>query len=130
MVETLAIDIGGLQLCATLDDGPTAVALRRILPLEIEMSRWGGEYYGACLIEIGPVEDARSEMAVGEVAYWPPGRALCIFFGPTPASTGREPRMASAGNPIGMIVSDVASLEGLPDVVSTNWSLTVGNETS
>jgi len=40
------------------------------------------------------------------VGYWPPGTALCIFFGPTPASRGEEIRAASAVNMVGKMVGD------------------------
>ena len=52
-------------------------------------------------------------MKVGELALWPPGNALCIFFGPTPASSGREPRAASPVNPIGRLIDDAAPLKAL-----------------
>ena len=62
-------------------------------------------------MEEGP--EARELMEVGEVAIWPPGSALCIFFGPTPASTGEEPRAASKVNPIGRISSGAEALKKL-----------------
>jgi hypothetical protein len=49
-------------------------------------------------------------MEVGEIAYWPPGKALCIFFGRTPASTDERPRAASPVIPIGRVT---AGLDGL-----------------
>ena len=57
--------------------------------------------------------DAREAMAVGELAYWPPGNALCLFFGPTPASTDAQPRTASPVNPIGALDGDLAALQAL-----------------
>ena len=52
-------------------------------------------------------------MEVGELAIWPDGNALCIFFGPTPASTDEKPKAISPVNPIGMIEGDVSFLKGL-----------------
>ena len=43
---------------------------------------------------------------VGDLAYWPPGQAFCIFFGRTPASRGEECRAASPVNVVGKIVGD------------------------
>jgi len=43
---------------------------------------------------------------MGDIAYWPPGNAFCIFFGPTPASTGSEIRPASAVNVVGKVKGD------------------------
>jgi hypothetical protein len=53
-------------------------------------------------------------MAVGEIAYWPPGSAFCIFFGPTPASEGSEPRAASPVNPAGQIEGDATAFSSVP----------------
>ena len=67
-------------------------------------------------------------MEVGEVAYWPPGQALCIFFGPTPASVGDEPRAASPVNPLGSIDGErsqvIAALAALPGNVAARLTLT------
>ena len=88
-------------------------ALLKKLPLELSMSRWGDEYYGGCGLSVEEEPEARDLMEVGELAVWPPGSALCIFFGPTPASTGQEPRAASKVNPIGKVVPGLEALKGL-----------------
>ena len=48
---------------------------------------------------------------LGDVGYWPPGQALCLFFGPTPASRGDEIRPASAVNIVGAIEGDPTVLK-------------------
>ena len=70
------------------------------------MSRWGDEYYGSVGLGLENDADARDVLEVGEIAYWPPGDALCVFFGPTPASKGSEPRAASAVTVLGRITSE------------------------
>lgn len=77
------------------------------------MSRWGEEYYGDCGIRVETTDDSRVDMEVGELAIWPAGNAFCIFFGPTPASTGEHPVAASPVNPIGKIFDDCSPLKGL-----------------
>lgn len=115
MPTPITLRIGTEDLTGHLNDSPTARALAARLPLKIRMSRWGDEYYGAIGQPLGVAEapDARAEMAVGELAYWPPGNALCLFFGPTPASTGSEPKAASPVNPVGLVGGDLAALRGL-----------------
>jgi len=63
--------------------------------------------------EIEP--DARQDMEVGEVAFWPDGDALAIFFGPTPVSVGKKPRAYSPCNLIGRIDGDVSSLRNITE---------------
>jgi hypothetical protein len=101
---------GSTTLEAELNDSDTARTIAAALPLQCSMSRWGDEYYGACGVNAGLDADARTLMEVGAIAFWPPGAALCFFFGPTPASRGAEPEAASAVNPVGMITSDPAAL--------------------
>jgi hypothetical protein len=91
-----------------------------LLPATIRLSRWGDEYYGSLPkpLNVDEAPDAREEMAVGEIAYWPPGNALCLFFGPTPASTGLEPRAASPVNPVGTLSGDMTPLKALGRSIS------------
>jgi hypothetical protein len=120
MPTAIQILVEGQVLPGELNDSETAKALLGRLPLRIRMSRWGDEYYGSIgePLDVAPAPDARDEMAVGELAYWIPGNALCIFFGPTPASEGDEPRAASAVNPLGMVTGPAEAL-ALKDLGAT-----------
>jgi len=115
MPRPILITIDGQAIPGELNDGETARALERRLPLKVRMSRWGDEYYGdiGAALGVKGSRDAREEMAVGELAYWPPGNALCLFFGPTPASDGAEPRAASPVNPVGKVTGDLGFLAKL-----------------
>jgi hypothetical protein len=55
---------------------------------------WGDEIYFDTEI-VAPVQEATMNVAVGDIVYWPNGRCLCIFFGPTPASSHDKPVPAS-----------------------------------
>jgi hypothetical protein len=113
MPTPIKIKIGGLELSAELNDSPTAKELTSLLPFEFIMSRWGDEYYGDCGIKVDLSHDARDVMEIGELAVWPTGRALCIFFGPTPASKGKEPRAVSPVNPVGRLIDSPEALKKL-----------------
>jgi len=113
MPTPIKIKIGTLELSAELNESPTAKKLISLLPLEFSMSRWGDEYYGDCGIRTVLSQDARDVMEVGELAVWPTGNALCIFFGTTPASKGDEPRAVSPVNPVGRLLDNSDSLKRL-----------------
>jgi len=90
-----------------LGEGATAEALWETLPVESRASLWGEEIYFPISLSAEGEPGAREEVEVGDVAYWPPGDALCLFFGPTPASTGERPRAASPVTVVGKIVSGI-----------------------
>jgi hypothetical protein len=115
MPTPIRMKVGNISLEGELNDSATGKALVQRLPLSISLSRWGEEYYGSVGTPLGvdDAPDAHDLMKVGELAYWLPGNALCIFFGPTPASTGSEPRAASPVNPAGMLRGDVGALKKL-----------------
>ena len=89
---------------AELDEGPTAEEIWNSLPLEAGANLWGDEIYFSIPVSMQPEPEARETVEVGDVAYWPQGSALCIFFGPTPASTDDKPRAASAVTVVGRVV--------------------------
>jgi hypothetical protein len=103
---------GSLSCAATLLSNATARAIWDALPIEGRGNRWGDEIYFAIPVQLD--EDHAQELVqVGDLAYWPPGNALCIFWGPTPASQGTEPRAASPVNVFARIegaVPDFGSL--------------------
>ena len=95
---------------AELNESPGARKLSHALPLTVRLSRWGDEYYGNCGLSVAEDSTARELLHVGEIAFWPPGQALCLFFGPTPASTDDRPRAASPVVPLGKITGDATAL--------------------
>jgi uncharacterized protein len=115
MPTSIRLRIGSVEMTGELNDSPTAKSLLALLPATVRMSRWGDEYYGSLPkpLDMEEAPDARELMIVGELAYWPPGNALCVFFGATPASTESEPRAASPVNPVGKLNGEVAGLKRL-----------------
>jgi len=92
---------------ATLNGSRTADAIWGALPIEGRGSRWGDEIYFTIPVTCAP-ESPREVVELGDLAYWPPGSAFCIFFGPTPASHGSEIRPASPVNVFGRVDGDPA----------------------
>ncbi len=87
----------------------TAKAIIDSLPLEGKVMRWGDEIYFETHTEIGE-EDARTEMEIGELAYWVEGKCFCIFFGRTPESSNDRPVAASDANPFGRVTGNLSLL--------------------
>ena len=77
-----------------LNDGPIARRLLQQLPMTSTVNRWGDEIYFDVPVKMANTQPTR-DVAVGDLAYWPEGPCLCIFFGRTPASRSSEPRPAS-----------------------------------
>ena len=115
MGERIAIRAGEVEVQAELNDTATALAIAQALPIDAEAQRWGGEIYFSIPVEAGLESGARDVLEAGELGYWPPGSAFCIFFGRTPASRGREIRAASAVNIVGRIDGSPDELRNVPD---------------
>jgi hypothetical protein len=109
----IVITAGDVTLRAKLDDTPTARLVWDALPIDGRANVWGDEIYFGIPVEADLEPDARAEVAVGELAYWPAGRAFCVFFGPTPASVGEEPKAASPVNILGRVLGDATRLRGV-----------------
>jgi hypothetical protein len=101
----LRILTGDIAASALLNDSPTAQAIWQSLPLKAQASTWGDEIYFSISVDL-PLDQGVEVVDVGDLAYWPPGRAFCIFFGPTPMSRGNEIRPASAVNVVGRVDRD------------------------
>ena len=111
IIITIDEKIGEKKLKGELNDSSVADLIWERLPMTVNMSRWGEEYYGSCGINAAVDETARDILEVGELAFWPPGSALCVFFGPTPVSTDGRPKAASEVIPVGRLTSDVGVLK-------------------
>ena len=113
MTRRISITTGGIQLTAALNDTPTATQLWDALPIEASANIWGDEIYFRIPVQADE-HDAAEVVDMGAIAYWPPGKALCLFFGPTPASVGDEIRPASPVNVLGAIDGDPTALKAIP----------------
>ena len=104
--RTIRITAGKTSVEATLNNSPTATQIWEALPIEGRSNTWGHEIYFSIPVEAKLEKEAREIVSVGELGYWPPGTAFCIFFGRTPASTDDRPRAASPVNILGRIQGD------------------------
>ncbi len=114
MPTQIKITAGEVQLDAELNDTATAKSIIAALPIKANGNRWGAEIYFEIPVAEGLEQGARDVLEAGELGYWPTGNAFCIFFGPTPASTGDEIRAASDVNIIGKITTDLEPLFNVP----------------
>jgi len=105
--RAIRITAGQVSVEARLGESRTATAIWDRLPIEAKGETWGDEIYFDIGVRAAP-ESPREVVESGDLGYWPPGRAFCIFFGPTPMSRGDEIRPASAVNVVGRIAGDPA----------------------
>lgn len=96
---------GPVEAVITGGSPATAKAIMEALPLEARAYTWGDEIYFTIPVDADP-ENPQEVVEMGDLGYWPPGGAFCIFFGRTPASRGDEIRPASPVNVFGRVDSD------------------------
>ncbi len=111
MPTNVKITVKDVTVEAQLADTGCAKAIVEKLPLEAFPNEWGDEFYFEIPVRNDLDETATSSVKAGDIGYWPPGRALAIFFGPTPLSKGVDPVPASEVNVVGKITSDVTVLK-------------------
>lgn len=96
------------SLSVELDDSRsprTVKAILENLPIETIVNKWGQELYTGRTPIVAQEENAKSEVGLLDVAFWPEGNALCLFYGPTPISKVGKIVPASPVNIVGRIVS-------------------------
>lgn len=81
----------------------TVNAILENLPIKVNINRWGDELYTEKTQIVEKEEDAKREVNLFDVAYWPEGNALCLFYGPTPISTEGKILAYSPVNIVGRI---------------------------
>ena len=114
MQKKITIIAGTTTAEAELVNTSTAEALWNALPLESTCNRWGDEIYFTISLSHSLEKDARETVEKGDLGFWPQGPAFCIFFGPTPISTGSEIKPASAVNIFGKIIGDATVFKQVP----------------
>jgi hypothetical protein len=114
-MNRIIISAGDISLAAELNDSPTARKIWGSLPMAGTANVWGEEIYFEIPVTAEQEPDARAQVEVGELGYWPVGQAFCIFFGPTPASTDERPRAYSPVNILGRVVGDATEFRSVQD---------------
>jgi hypothetical protein len=114
MSKRISIRTGSIVVEAELIENKTSKAIWEALPLDSVVNTWGEEIYFSVPVSMGP-ENGQEIVNAGDIAYWPPGKAFCIFFGPTPASRRNEIRAASKVNVFGRLTGDPGILRRVTD---------------
>ncbi len=100
-----------LTFDGVLNTTATAQKIYASLPITGKGQTWGEEIYFSSQVTAAAEENARDILEAGELAYWPPLQAICLFYGPTPASRGGEIRAAGPVNVFGKVTEGLSSLK-------------------
>ncbi len=93
-MSNIRINVGGIEFVGALNSSPLTEKLLGLLPYETIGETWGKEvYFPVDLTFDDP--GLVTEVKVGDIAYWPDGPDICLFFGRTPKSTSDTPVVAS-----------------------------------
>jgi hypothetical protein len=114
MAKVVKITSGKVSAEAELNDTKTADAIYKALPIKGRANTWGDEIYFSIPVRLTS-ENPNEVVEMGDLGYWPPGTAFCIFFGKTPVSSGEEIRPASAVNVFGKVRGDAKVFKAVKD---------------
>lgn len=96
-----------------LDDSNSPKTVKKFvasLPFTVGLNLWGEEIY----TDESPIneheENAKALVELNDVAYWPSGKAICLFYGKTPIGKNDEIKPYSPVNVIGKIIKPNKSI--------------------
>ena len=121
-MSKIKIEFEKISIEADLNDSETANRIKKILPISSSINTWGDEIYFSIDVH-DPEIDSNEVVELGDIAYWPPGNAFCIFFGLTPASKNDDIRPASPVNVIGKILGNLEILKSVKSGEKVSISL-------
>ena len=116
--HTVHVEINSSKITLDLDDTHSPKTVNEFvekLPFTVDLNVWGDEIYSSSSPISQPEENAKSPVELNDVAYWPTGKAICLFYGPTPIGKPGEITPASPVNIIGKIISPDKSVLGMAD---------------
>ena len=110
-----------------LDDSNSPNTVKKFvenLPFTVGLNLWGDEIY----TEESPIqekeENAKPLVELNDVAYWPTGKAICLFYGPTPIGKKGEIKPYSPVNVVGKILKpDKSILRNISDGSEATFQL-------
>ena len=109
-MRAIRITAGSVSATAELNDSRAAAAIAAKLPITAKAETWGDEIYFGLPFS-APSDAPQETVSLGDLGYWPPGKAFCIFFGPTPMSRGDEIRPASEVTVVGRVTGDARAFK-------------------
>ncbi|WP_428323833.1 cyclophilin-like fold protein [Nitrosopumilus sp.] len=118
MKHTIHVDVDSSKIILELDDSHSPTTVNEFvekLPFTVDLNVWGDEIYSSKSPINQPEENAKSPVELNDVAYWPTGKAICLFYGPTPIGKPGEITPASPVNIIGKVVSPDKSILSMTD---------------
>lgn len=114
MGRSIRIVSKGVVVEGKLNDSKTASEIEKLIPLVGKARTWGDEIYFPIPLD-REIENGKETVEKGDIGYWPPGRALCLFFGPTPMSAPGEIRPAGPVSVVGGMSGDLSALKNVKD---------------
>lgn len=111
--HTIRIKVAEIDIECTLNRTITSLKLLDLLPITASTNTWGGEIYFPIGLGVDIEPYSSDVVESGAIAYWPPGDALCIFYGKTPASTPNQIRAASPVTLLGTVNGDETVFESI-----------------
>ena len=126
MKQLVQVDILETQIILELNDEyspKTVKSFLENLPFTVDLNVWGEEIYTSSSPINVPEENAKSPVSLNDVAYWPTGQAVCLFYGLTPMSKNDEITPASPVNIIGKIIDPDKSVLELAEGKEATFSL-------
>ena len=118
MKHTVYVDVDSSKIILELDDSYSPKTVNEFvekLPFTVDLNVWGDEIYSSKSPITQSEENAKSPVDLNDVAYWPTGKAICLFYGPTPIGNPGEITPASPVNVIGKVVSPDKSILSMAD---------------
>ena len=110
-MKKIILETAGFQIEAELNDSYTAQVIYDAIPFSSSVNRWGEEIYFTIPVHVEQEPDAKEDVEIGDLGFWPVGDAFCIFFGRTPVSKTEKPRAYSPVNIFGRITGDPSLLK-------------------
>ena len=101
---------GSITIDGILNETETAKKIWSSLQLDSSVNTQGDEIYFSVQVD-NELENSQEIVDLGDIGFWPPGNAICLFFGPTPISSEGEISPASSVNIVGKIIGNLEELK-------------------
>ncbi len=109
-MKKIKIKAGNVEVKGELKETSLAEKIFSSLPFSSKANIWGDEIYFEIPVD-EKVKNGVKEVEKGDIAYWPDGKCMCLFFGPTPISHSGKIIPASEVEVLGKITEGIENLK-------------------